>query len=375
MELRMAGPGLDLAAALPPITMVALAACQFASCDGAGGRIGGSGDGSSLAEAGFRKAVETREPETPEDAQEDQILPPEVLWSPHGLAAGKTGRGKGCFPRTEKDYAMVLARAGQIEIPVSDFTAVFHPYTLDATKLDEDSLEIRRSIVWDLLDVELLSLVAMQKGYESAQTVELLRKRELAEKVRKDLKAQASKEIGEGAYKTYYKLHPEKYRIHPDQRRVARILVHGKKAAVGIIKDLGPGTVSVPEFAKKAREVSIEPDAKKTGGLTGWFDREGMDSGSRIVPEKLAVLAFAMKKGDVHDQPFATSAGSTVFQLVAIRDEAWIPYSKVRSAIVGMFVSERTKVLEANLLESLRKNHPVSFNMQLLEKISPVPCL
>ena len=307
------------------------------------------------------------------DRDEDAVLPPESLWSPRELGKGKSKR---CFPRTMKEYKLVLGRAGDLVVRVEDFTAVFHSFTLDATRTGGDSVEARRQIVGGLIDQELLALAARKKGYKSDQVGSLLKKRELADMIRRDLYDQAAGEIGEATFKKHYKAHPEKYRVHPVQRRIAQIVVKGKKAAQKLIARYIGEKVTTTVFCKEARSISLEPSAKDTSGRTDWFDREGMNEKARIVPEKHAAAAFKIPAwGNVHPHPLPSSSGWHVIQLLAIREEQWIPFPEVRDSIAQKFIGERQEELLGSLLDSLKKSHPVSVNGQLLERISRVPCL
>jgi parvulin-like peptidyl-prolyl isomerase len=339
-------------------------------------RTGDTQGGGQLSHAGFRQADDPPSPE-PEQESEPEPLPPEKLWSPKDLGVVQDGKKKGeCFPRSEKDYSTVLARAGDLVVRVQDFTAIFHAFTLDATKSDEDTLESRRELVQELIDQELLALAARRKGYESTQVGELLEKRELAEMIRKDMRRQAIDEMSDESYKKYYKSHPEKYMIHPDQRKVVHVIIKGKKAAQKLISRVVYDELSLEAFMKEARALSLEPDAKETSGRTEWFDREGMGRTGRVVPENVGQAAFKLKdEGDVYRHPLPSSRGWHVIMLLSRRSEKWIPFYKVRSSIAGKFVSERQDALVEKLLDTMKKNHPVTINMSVLERINAVPCL
>ncbi|MBW2263322.1 MAG: hypothetical protein JRG91_15250, partial [Deltaproteobacteria bacterium] len=173
MPMRLAAP-----------CATALAACLAIGC-GADGDSDAGDAPSKLSKAGFKKAPGAVNEKEAEPV--DKTLPPERLWSPKELGFAKKGKaGKSCFPRSEKDYAMVLGRAGDLIVKVEDFTATFHTFKLDSTKDGEDSLDRRKKIVHELIDKELLALVAKRKGYESKQVGSLLQKRELADMIRKD---------------------------------------------------------------------------------------------------------------------------------------------------------------------------------------------
>jgi hypothetical protein len=349
----------------------ALVVC-LPACDG-GKEKAGNGE-SKLAKAGFKQAPDAGSSDGPQSTQ-DMLLPPEQLWSPRELGFGKKGSKK-CFPRSEKEYSMILARAGDLTVSVADFTAIFHTYTLDSTKDGKDTLETRRKLLGELIDQELLALSARRKGYESKQVGSLLQKRELADMIRADFRKQAMGEISEEAYKKYYRTHPKKYMIHPDQRRVVKIIIKPKKSAQKLIKKFRDEKASIKEFSKAARSISLDPAAKDTSGRTAWFDREGLGADGHVLPMKIAQAAFKLKKkGDIHPSALPSSKGWHVIMFLSSREEKWTPYHKVRASIVSKFVSERQKVLTDKLLDTMKKTHPVSVYVNLLEKVSPVPCL
>lgn len=353
---------------------VLLTLALLAACNGEGEPDTGSPDApSKLSKAGFKSPPASPSDPTPTD--EERTLPPERLWSPKELGFAKK-KSKGCFPRTEKDYAMVVGRAGDMTVRVEDFTAIFHTFTLDSTKNEVDTLDSRKALVHDLLDQELLALSARRKGYESKQVGSLLKKRELADMIRKDLREQAASEISEEAYKKYYKTHPEKYMVHPVQRRIVQIIVKPKKTAKILIDRFIKDKTTIAAFSKEARSISLDPEAKDTSGRTGWFDSEGLGAHGHVVPMKIAEAAFKIKKkGGIHPHALPSSKGFHVIMLLSTREEKWTPYKKVRLSIVSKFVGERQKVLEDKLLEAMKRTHPVSVYLNLLEKISPVPCL
>jgi len=155
-----------------------------------------------------------------------------------------------------------------------------------------------------------------------------------------------------------------------------QIIVKPKKKAAKLIKQYVEEKITVKAFSKAARSISLDPASNETSGRTSWFDREGLGAKGHVLPMKLAEAAFKIKKkGDLHKSPLPSSKGWHVLMLMSTREEKWTSYKKVRYSIVAKFVSERQQVLIEKMLENMKKNHPVSVYMNLLEKISPVPCL
>ena len=86
------------------------------------------------------------------------------------------------------------------------------------------------------------------------------------------------------------------------------ILVKDKKTADEVLVKLKDGG----DFAKLAKEYSIEEVAQETGGDLGWFGP------GKMVPE-FEEAAFALKKGEI-SEPVKTSFGFHVIELVDTRE-------------------------------------------------------
>ncbi|HQN65752.1 MAG TPA: peptidylprolyl isomerase [Methylophilus sp.] len=100
------------------------------------------------------------------------------------------------------------------------------------------------------------------------------------------------------------------------------ILVKTEAEAKDIIAQLGKGG----DFAKLAKEKSLDPGSKEKGGDLGWFSPAGM-----VKPFSDAVTS--MKKGDVSATPVQTQFGWHVIKMVDSRATQVPPYEKVKDGL------------------------------------------
>jgi len=96
-----------------------------------------------------------------------------------------------------------------------------------------------------------------------------------------------------------------------EEVKASHILVEKEDDAKKIIADLKKGG----DFERTAREKSIDPGGRQTGGDLGFFTREQM------VPE-FANAAFNMKKGELADAPVKSQFGWHVIKVTDRRTQA-----------------------------------------------------
>jgi len=100
------------------------------------------------------------------------------------------------------------------------------------------------------------------------------------------------------------------------------ILVKTEAEAKDIIAQLGKGG----DFAKIAKEKSLDPGSKDKGGDLGWFSPAGM-----VKPFSDAVVG--LKKNAVTDTPVQTQFGWHVIKLIDSRAAQVPSYDKVKDGL------------------------------------------
>ncbi|HEY0907628.1 MAG TPA: peptidylprolyl isomerase [Methylophilus sp.] len=146
--------------------------------------------------------------------------------------------------------------------------------------------------------------LARRKLLVNAFLADFIKKNPVTEAEKKEGYEQYKKELGDKEYSARH------------------ILVKTDTEAKAIIAELKKGT----DFAKLAKDKSLDPGSKDKGGDLGWFSPAGM-----VKP--FADALVAMKKGDVTQEPVQSQFGWHVIKLVDTRALQAPAYEKVQEGI------------------------------------------
>jgi peptidyl-prolyl cis-trans isomerase C len=198
----------------------------------------------------------------------------------------------------------------------------------------KSSDNMKKAIINELVGSELAYQEAQRLGIDKQPDFianeELARRKLLvnvflADYMKKNPVTEADKK---SAYEDYKK------ELGDKEYNARHILVKTEAEAKDIIAQLKKGT----DFAKLAKEKSLDPGSKEKGGDLGWFSPAGMVKPFSDVVQNL-------KKGDLTDVPVQTQFGWHVIKLVDTRPTQVPPYDKVKDGL------ERT--LQQRKLETL----------------------
>jgi len=143
-----------------------------------------------------------------------------------------------------------------------------------------------------------------------------------------------TKEKLQTAYAQYAKDAPKQEEV-----KARHILVASQKEAEDVIAQLKKGA----DFATLAKEKTIDPSGKTSGGDLGWFTKDEM------VPE-FASAAFALKKGEFTQTPVHTEFGWHVIQVEDRRPAKALPYEqeapRLAQQIATKIIGDRVKELD-----------------------------
>lgn len=138
----------------------------------------------------------------------------------------------------------------------------------------------------------------------------------------------------EAAYAEYAKEAPKHEEV-----KARHILVSTEKEADQIIAQLKKGA----DFAALAKEKTIDPAGKTSGGELGWFTKDEM------VPA-FADAAFALKKGQFTETPVHTQFGWHVIQVEDRRPGKALPYDQeaphLAQQLASKAISDRMSELD-----------------------------
>ena len=181
---------------------------------------------------------------------------------------------------------------------------------------------LKNAIINELVGTELAYQEAIKNGIDKQPdfiTAEELGHRKLvvntflADFMKKNPVTDADKKA---AYEQYKK------ELGDKEYSARHILVKTEAEANDILAQVKKGS----DFAKIAKEKSLDPGSKEKGGDLGWFSPAGM-----VKPFSDAVTS--LKKGEVSTTPVQTQFGWHVIKLVDSRATQVPPYDKVKDGL------------------------------------------
>ncbi|MBM3350901.1 MAG: peptidylprolyl isomerase [Betaproteobacteria bacterium] len=191
-----------------------------------------------------------------------------------------------------------------------------------AAKGQKVDAQVREAIIAKLIDSELVYQEAQKLGLDKQADYiareELARRELLTNTYLQDYvkKHPISDADTKAAYEQYKKAYGEK------EFSAMHILVKTEAEAKDIIAQLGKGG----DFAKIAKEKSLDPGSKDKGGDLGWF------SPATMVKPFSDVVANLIK-GGISQSPVQTQFGWHVIKMVDTRVAQPLPYDKVKDGL------------------------------------------
>jgi peptidyl-prolyl cis-trans isomerase C len=182
--------------------------------------------------------------------------------------------------------------------------------------------QVKQAITNKLIDSELVYQEAQKLGLDKQADYlareELSRRELLTSMYLQDFvkKNPISESETKSAYEEYKKAYGDK------EYSARHILVKTEGEAKDIIAQLGKGS----DFAKIAKEKSLDPGSKEKGGDLGWFSPASM-----VKP--FSDVAINLQKGSVSSNPVQTQFGWHVIKLIDSRAAQPLPYDKVKDGI------------------------------------------
>lgn len=182
--------------------------------------------------------------------------------------------------------------------------------------------QLKQAITNKLIDSELVYQEAQKLGLDKQAEYlareELSRRELLTSMYLQDFvkKNPISESDTKAAYEEYKKAYGDK------EYSARHILVKTESEAKDIIVQLGKGA----DFAKIAKEKSLDPGSKEKGGDLGWFSPASM-----VKP--FSDVAINLQKGSISSNPVQTQFGWHVIKLIDTRTAQPLPYDKVKDGI------------------------------------------
>jgi parvulin-like peptidyl-prolyl isomerase len=260
--------------------------------------------------------------------------------------------------KKEGEKGPYLAKVGSAAITQADFDREFRNLPQFAQALFQGSAGKERFLD-ELIKKEMLYQEALKKGLDKDPQylgkVEDFKKLTLVSMlIEKEIEAKGK--VTEQDARNYYEKHKEDFAA-VSQIRISHILVRTEDEANKISDSLMKGG----DFAKLAKEKSIDTRTAKNGGDLGYMSR------GQMMPE-IEAAAVRLKIGEI-SQPIKTRAG---YELIKVTDKKFgkpIEFDKVGRVIMQRLAAEQQKEAFDSYVDQLKKGYKVEINKEALSKL------
>ncbi|HLF86086.1 MAG TPA: peptidyl-prolyl cis-trans isomerase [Nitrospiria bacterium] len=262
----------------------------------------------------------------------------------------------GCEQRKDAG-GKVVAQINGREIRDDEFKMRFSRLT-PALKSKYSDEKGKREFLEEIIKRELLLQEARKAGIEKDQVllykIEEMRERLiLNEFLQREVEGKlvtTDKELED-----YYNLHKEEFKS-PDEAKISHILVKNEEDAKAVIKRLRKGS----DFAKMAREISIDMATKDSGGEMGVIQK------GKFHPQLDSVI-FSANEGDVSD-PVKTERGYHIIKVQKKIPGLPLSFNDAKNILSQRYqIEKRSKVFE-DLFTRLKSKANITISDENLKK-------
>ena len=215
----------------------------------------------------------------------------------------------------------------------------------------------------ELVKKEILYQEAKKKGLEGNQDykkkvedfkkytlISLLLEKEIEDKAK----------VTEKDVKDYYEAHKENLATS-SQIRASHILLKTEEEAKKVKEQLGKGG----DFARIAKEKSLDTGSAKNGGDLGFFSR------GQMVPE-FERAAFSLNVGEV-SSPVKTQFGYHIIKVTDKKQEPVAEFEKMKDPLTQKVTAEKQKEVFDSYLNSLKKTYSIEIRKEAIAKLGTPP--
>lgn len=255
----------------------------------------------------------------------------------------------------QKALGTVVAKVGSVTITQDDVNREIKGLPDQIQKMFQGPEGAAR-FVDELVKKEILYQEAKKKGLDSnpeyQKKVEDFKKLTLISLLlEKEIEDKAK--VTDKDVKDYYERHKAEMMTN-QQVRASHILVKSEDEAKKILEQLKKGA----DFAKIAKEKSIDTGSAKNGGDLGFFSR------GQMVPE-FEKAAFAMKEGEVGG-PIKSQFGYHIIKVTGKKEGQVVEFDKVKDLLVQKVTAEKQKEAFDSYIEGLKKSYNPQVNKEVI---------
>ncbi len=265
-----------------------------------------------------------------------------------------------CAKKGEQKSSAYVAKVGSVTITQDDVNREMKglPDQIQKMFVGPDGAD---RFVDELVKKEILYQEAKKKGYD--KDPEFLKKVEEFKKLtlislllEKEIEDKAK--VTDKDVKDYYESHKSEMTTS-SQIRASHILVKSEDEAKKILDQVKKGG----DFAKIAKEKSIDAGSAKNGGDLGFFSR------GQMVPE-FEQVAFSLKEGEIGG-PVKTQFGYHIIKVTARKEGKIMEFDKIKDLLTQKVAAEKQKAAFDSYMEGLKKSYNVQKNKEAIAALFP----
>ncbi len=166
----------------------------------------------------------------------------------------------------------------------------------------------------------------------------------------------SNSQLSDEEVKKYYEENKDKFKKE-NEINTRHILLKTEEEAKQIKEKIKNGE----DFIELARQYSIDPNAKTTGGELGFHPK------GTILPE-YEEAAFKLAKVGQISGIVKTQYGYHIIRLEGVKPPAYVSFDEVKDFIKQQMVQEKQKELIDNYIEELKKSAKITINETLLKE-------
>lgn len=155
----------------------------------------------------------------------------------------------------------------------------------------------------------------------------------------------------------YYDKHKAEFAAN-SQVKASHILLKTEDEAKKVLEQVRKGG----DFAKLAKEKSIDTGSAKNGGDLGFFSR------GQMVPE-FEKAAFALKKGEM-SEPVKTQYGFHIIKVTDRKEGTPIEFEKIKQPLTQKLTAEKQKELFDGYITTLKGTYKPEVSKEAIEKFT-----
>ncbi|MFO0662114.1 MAG: peptidylprolyl isomerase [Polyangiaceae bacterium] len=277
---------------------------------------------------------------------------------------------------TKEEASKVLAKVGKTTITLGDYAAALERMN-EFDRMRYQTVERRRDLLNDMIDLELLAQEAERRGLDKSpevqETVRQILRDTMVAETRKGVPIPAS--IPADQVKAYYEAHKAEYR-EPERRRVSAIVLTDKKEAEKVLPDAKKASPMewgklVQKYSPGAAKPSPSQPLETLGdlGIVGPTDDPKGDNPR--VPEAVRAAVFSIQgePGSTLDSIVEADGKFYIVRMAGKTPAHERTLAEADRTIRSALLQEMAAAAERALEEELKKQYPVQIDDAALANV------